>query len=258
LRGRYKRYGQGKLGPSIHLADIASNVALRPHPELRTIIDKLLSDMKQKTKTARVGMNKTNKNNDKTVVNNNDNTTTKYMTLHARVEPDMQVHWACKEYKVVNLTDVVTFVERYFDNSTPDKTRPSFIFISLAREILEVEVKTNRENVIARDNLVELERVLQHGMFNGTVPVYHGYSNILQGTRYSTKPSTTQAMISYYIALQSDVFVGTRVSSYSQALVAARFYRNNMQNYEYVPITNGGIQHWTPVGKLKRPPSFDC
>jgi hypothetical protein len=68
--------------------------AMRPHPELQAILDRLLQNssllaLGQSTSTA--GTLSAPLQLD-------------YMTLHARVEPDMQKHVMCREKKVLNLT----------------------------------------------------------------------------------------------------------------------------------------------------------
>lgn len=220
-------------------------MALRPHPDLQAIIDNLMLDMKQKTLDRLPA----------SASFDVDNVT--YMALHARVEPDMQKHNMCKTLKVYNLHEVVSWTEKYFSltssSTTGQRQPPSFIFLSLNREMFDIEM--NHNNTIAKNNLIELDRILKDGMFNGTVPVYHGYSNVLKGTRYENRTSTAQAMMSYLIALDSSVFVGTPVSSYSQALASARFHRGIMENYVYLP--NGIIDQWTLPGAV-RPPEFSC
>jgi hypothetical protein len=66
--------------------------ALRPHPDLLAIVDRLLGDL-------------------------GGNGTVPYMTLHARVEPDMAKHPICRDAKVVNLTDIIRFLEDTFTHS---------------------------------------------------------------------------------------------------------------------------------------------
>jgi hypothetical protein len=171
------------------------------------------------------------------------------MTLHARVEPDMQVHVMCKDKKVYYLKEIVEWTEQYFASQPP-----SFIFLSMNKELLLDEMVVNPNNTVAADNMMEMERVLREGMFNGTVPVYHGYDEALNGTKYENRTSTTQAMMSYYIGLESDIYIGTPVSSYSQAMAASRYHRQNFQNYIYLP---DGIHQWTRP-EDERPPAFTC
>ena len=222
------------LGP-IHPVDVVSQKALRPHPDLQAVIDHILDDMKEpwvnrRTASSNVTM----------------------MTIHARVEPDMQKHPLCRDQKVYLLKEIVAWTEQLPQFAS---NPPSFVFLSLAKELLDEEVGVNPNNTIAKDNLSEVQRLLHKGMWNSTVKVYHGYDGVLNGTRYENRTSTTQAMISYYLSLQSDVFIGTPVSSYSQAVAASRFHRDRrLLNYQYLP---DGLHDWTPPD-LQRPPPFQC
>ena len=232
--GRYSRYSRGKLGP-IHPVDVVSQKALRPHPDLQALIDHILDDMKAPW------INHLASSSNVTM-----------MTIHARVEPDMQKHPMCRDKKVYLLKEIVAWTEQLPQFAS---TPPSFVFLSLAKELLDEEVGVNPNNNIAKDNLSEFQRLLHDGMWNSTVKVYHGYDGVLNGTRYENRTSTTQAMISYYLSLQSDVFIGTPVSSYSQAVAVSRFHRDRqLLNYQYLP---DGLQDWTPP-ELQHPPPFQC
>ena len=64
--------------------------ALRPHPDMRAIVAQYKEKLTQST---------------------DGGDPVEYMTLHARVEPDMQAHPMCPMKKVLNLTDICDFLE---------------------------------------------------------------------------------------------------------------------------------------------------
>jgi len=185
-----------------------------------------------------------------------------FMTLHARVEPDMQRHMVCKDKKVLLLRDIIQMVESKF--LTPPNNI-SVVFLPINRQYLEQEGTTNTtstdeiDNPIAVDNLKVLNQLRDHGMWNGTVPVLEFGANALKGTVYEHRPSTAGAILNYFLGLQPQcsVFVGTEVSSFSHDVLAARFFRYGPSsgNYKYLP--NIGLQEWmTP--DMADPPGHVC
>lgn len=235
--------------------------ALRPHPALQAILDGLLSSQLRDDK----------------------GNSRPYMTLHARVEPDMQRHPVCMEKKVFLLSDVVRMVEKHFPT-------PPFgigaVFLPINRQYLEREgtvmeggnatavvaaTSGNTEdgtttatataggttNWVAVDNLHELDRLSRDGMWNGTVPVVEFGANALKGTVYDERPSTAGAILNYFLGIDAAVFVGTEVSSFSHDLLAARFYRGRRSvgaNYRYLP---SGLEEWVTPETVD-PPGHLC
>jgi hypothetical protein len=98
--------------------------AMRPHPNFQAIIDRLLAES---------GLEKGSH----------------YMTLHARVEPDMQRHPMCVDKKVLNLTDIFDFIQKKWQ----DKPPVSLIFMPVNRQILEKEGFINKMNQMQRIGL---------------------------------------------------------------------------------------------------------
>ena len=90
--------------------------AIKPHPVLQSKIDNLLHD--------------TMKGN-----NHNTNKQFSYMTLHARIEPDMQKHLVCKEKKVLRLKEIIDMVETKF----PIPPNIDWVFLPINRQYLEKE-----------------------------------------------------------------------------------------------------------------------
>jgi hypothetical protein len=62
------------------------------------------------------------------------------------------------------------------------------------------------------------------------------------------------AVIDYFLALQSSVFIGTEVSSFSADLIQSRFYRSEFRNYHYHP---NGLRIAVTEGETQ-PPRFVC
>ena len=231
---RYTKRAGPFADPFPHPADLLiKSGALRPHPELRAIGDKLMSSMHD--------------TNDGPVP---------YMTVHARVEPDMQKHPVCREHKVLNLTSIVEFLETKWKD--PPTTQ---VFLPINRQLLEEEgrvVKAGSKketNWIAVSNLKELNRLSKEGLWGGRVKVFEFGANALKGTRYEERMSSIGgSILNYHIATNSKIFVGTEISSYSNDLVATRFYRGNFENYFYRP---DGL-HQATTEESTEPPAFVC
>jgi hypothetical protein len=235
LGGVLKRYSLKQMGPMMAggfrnpMELLMIQGALRPHPDLLVIANRLVGDL-------------------------GGNGTVPYMTLHARVEPDMMKHPVCRDTKVTNLTDIFQFLETTFPD--PPATR---IFMPINRQSMETGGKINRVNPNATNwmavhNLKELNRAVEDGLWGGRAKVFAFGSNALMGTKYESRPSTTGAMLDFWIAQNSNVFVGTRVSTFSMDLLHARFYNGNRENYQYLP---SGLERWT-TNSAKHPPGFAC
>jgi hypothetical protein len=273
MMAAYTFYGKGKgryIGDkaSGHVRNPAEILvlqgAMRPHPELQAILDGLLqksSLLKTGESTATVGTISAPLQLD-------------YMTLHARVEPDMQKHKMCPELKVINLTDIFAFIEEKWKE--PPVSR---IFMPINRQYLELEgdidgtlansandtmqltakekkqkLGKNKINWIAVENLKALNRARDEGLWGGRVKVLEFGARALQGTSYAKKPSTAGAMLNFFIGVPAKIFIGTEVSSFSHDILATRFFRGYHENYKYFP---GGLMDWTPPG-TNDPPGFQC
>lgn len=244
LMSGYIRYAAGK-GPYTqaghrHPAEILMlQGALRPSPALREIIQEKLQ----------------------TLDGTSSNETVEYMTLHARVEPDMQRQQVCVWKKVLNLTHIFEFMESKWTD--PPALR---VFMPINRQFLEKEGslevvkqlwadgKAEETNWMAVENLKALNKARDEGLWGGRAKVFEFGSNVLNDTIFEHRPSTTGAVLNFFVGINANVFIGTEVSSYSHDLLATRFYRGKMENYMYLPE---GLVHWTPPG-LEDPPGFHC
>ena len=223
--------------------------ALKPNPALQAVVDRSKMHLQERA-SRRVGA-------------------FRYMTLHARVEPDMQHHLVCKEKKVLTLQEIVDMVESKWPEPPVD-----VVFLPINRQYIEQEgiVPENYKNEsdgdgggkinwIAVDNLRVLNRltndtVIGGGMWNGTIPVVEFGSEALQGTVYEQRPSTSGSILNYFLSLGADIFVGTEVSSFSHDVLAARFYRGSVNaNFKYLP--GGGLHEWI-TDDMIAPPGFLC
>lgn len=274
LSSAYMRYGQGKgayVGDKEttgHLRNPAEILmlkgAMRPHPDLQAILDGLLQSvslLEDGKSTATPMISSAPLELD-------------YMTLHARVEPDMQKHIMCRNKKVLNLTDIFDFMEKKWKD--PPVSR---IFMPINRQYLELEGNihgglprgnftmqlTNREklekkkakkkiNWIAVENLKALNRARDEGLWGGRAKVLEFGAGALEGTSYASKPSTAGAMLNFFIGVPAKIFIGTEVSSFSHDILATRFFRGYTENYKYLPE---GLVDWTPPG-TSDPPGFAC
>ena len=177
-----------------------------------------------------------------------------YLTLHARVEPDMQKHVVprCSQFKVLRLTEIVAQLEQAFPD--PPVRR---VHVSVFRALLEHEATTNPNNTIALENLNELNRISRDGLWNGTVKVFEAGTDYILKTNHSRfvkYASIAGAVVNYVLSLQSQIFVGTEVSSFSLDVVQSRFFRGNFRNHFYRPE---GILLVTTPDAL-HPPRFWC
>ncbi len=199
--------------------------ALRPHPGIRDIMT-----------TFKKHHNMTN-----------------IMVLHARIEPDMQKHNMCKEYKVLNITDIVEMLHKKYPEPPV-----STVLIILNRAILEMEVnKKTNENEMAFHNLKVLNGIISKGLWNGRVKVVEAGSELAKQSEhamYAKYSSLAGSIINFFLSLEAEIFVGTIVSSYSTALISYRFFREKKQNYFYMPH---GLD-WVTSPDVKQPPRFAC
>jgi hypothetical protein len=235
LFGNFRRYTVKHRGPMMAggfpnpMELLMIKGALRPHPDLLVIVDRLLEDL-------------------------GGNGTLPYMTLHARVEPDMMKQRTCWNAKVTNLTDIFRFLEETFPD--PPATR---IFMPINRNYMEYggiinTAHPNETNWMAVHNLKELNRAVEDGLWGGRAKIFEFGSNALTGTKYESRPATSGAILNFFMAQNSNVFVGTSVSTYSMDLLHARFYNANIENYQYLP---SGLERWTDK-TTKHPPGFNC
>jgi len=230
LFGQYRRYTR-QLGllaepKGRHEADLLmKRGALRPNPELLEFIDSFLE-----TLTKGGGGS--------------------YMTLHARIEPDMIKHPVCRDRKVTNFTKIF----EYLENTFPDPPA-SHLFLPIGRRLMEQKLPEDDPHAtLVGENLVALNRAIKTGLWGGKVKCFEFGSEFLKDTKYAGYSATTGAWVNFYLAINSKLFVGTEISSWSHSVMETRFYRGDLENYKYLPT---GIKKWT-TEDMDNTESFGC
>ena len=223
--------------------------ALRPHPVIRRMIEDYLEQFQKKQKQTQV-----------------DEHVGRYAVLHARIEPDMIDHPVCQDRKVVFFSDIMDGIHRNI-------TTPSFtdLILFFNREMLEdvaIEGRSNKltgrsaklgakAQEVAEKNLKSINRAIDEGMWNGRVRVHEAgseFAKTYNHSVYSKYSVLTGQIINLNLAFDSEVFIGTELSSYSGVVISSRFYREKRQNYFYRPE---GLVEATPT-VAEVPPRFHC
>ncbi|KAL3893207.1 MAG: hypothetical protein SGARI_008317 [Bacillariaceae sp.] len=161
----------------------------------------------------------------------------------------MQRHLMCSHLKVTNLTSIIEMLYEKWPDAPPHNV--STVFVPINREFLEKEGQVDTNST---DPSKVLNQLRNEGLWNSTVKVVEFGSRALQCSKYEERPSTSGAILNYFLAIQAEIFIGTEVSSYSHDLLATRFFRGNMKNYAYRP---DGLHEWTPPGTVD-PPGHQC
>jgi len=224
----YRRYSRKIESGKINRSDaelLMIREAFKPHPSIQQIIDdfKSLHQMKN------------------------------IMVWHARIEPDMQKHPVCKDYKVTNISDILDMIyEKY------EEPPVSTVLIALDRSLLEEEVSDpSKTNELALHNLHVLNEIMSKGMWGGRVKVLEAGSQLAKhsGSKFLTKVSTlVGSIINFFLFLEADIFIGTKVSSWSHYVMMYRFFREKKMNYFYQPK---GLD-WVTPPLVDHPPRFIC
>ncbi|KAL7575489.1 hypothetical protein ACA910_020075 [Epithemia clementina (nom. ined.)] len=237
----YRRYR--KQNPNQrHVSDLAMlQGALRPHPELQT----LLEQAKQSMKPVKPSNNGTKTKSGDDANNEVAEATSTgggggYLCLHARIEPDMQQHPVCRDVKVTSLQDILDSIYKTYPQAPPPKVNS--VLIVLNRKLLEDEHEKRKHNVLAGQNLALLNQLQREGMWNGTVPVYEAGSHLLPSSSTYAKhaPSIAGALLDYQLAVESEIFIGSPVSSFAMQVMATRYSRGRNRN---TTQTYGGSGH---------------
>jgi hypothetical protein len=122
-------------------------------------------------------------------------------------------------------------------------------------EALAREKDPDKQNTVGLENLAVLNRARKKGLWaDGRVKVFEGGWPSLKKTRFKKFPSISGSIVDYFLALDSDVFIGTQVSSFSTDIIATRFLRGNLHNHWYLPK---GLEEATNENTTA-PPRFRC
>jgi hypothetical protein len=187
----------------------------------------------------------------------------KYLALHARIELEMMAH-ACGKDMEWNLTKIVQQVQelaasaatstRSDDNNGNTRSQKvQGLFVAVSRSgMQEGGGLYRRFQAYADDNLQTLDRLVRGVTTNSPLPVFECGENMLQ-EYYQAHPdipdhgSLLQSVINFDIAVNADIFVGVRKSSYSTDVWTTRYHQGKGDtNYEYTKsgtrqIENGGL-----------------
>jgi hypothetical protein len=205
--------------------------ALRPHPFLQSIIDKI-----------RIQLGAENEG---------------YMVLHARVEPDMirQNERVCRDWRVTNMTDIINMIYEKFPEP-PVGT----VLIVFARSIMEDEAKKSKKdkfNILNDHNLKVINEIVENGMWGGKVKVVEAGSRMIEDAGsdiFKYYSNLVGSIVNFFLAIQSDILVGTQISTFSTLAMNSRLYREQRENYFYRPM---GI-HWMSPPNATKPHKFSC
>ena len=110
--------------------------------------------------------------------------------------------------------------------------------------------------LLNRKNLDMLDELLENGMYEGKVRVMEAGSELVQNTRhpyYSTYSAISGAIVNFFLAVESKIFIGAEVSSWSSFVANTRFYRGSLdRSFFYRPT--GLVQSTTE----ELPHRFEC
>jgi hypothetical protein len=153
------------------------------------------------------------------------------------------------------LSDIIRTLESHY--LAPDF---ELVFIATNRPMLENEVNINPNNLVAVDNLRELNRIRDEGLWNGTVKVFEaGAAYMLtkspEEDELGLYPGIAGSVLDYFLALHAKWFIGNDVSTFTMDLIQSRFFRSNRRNYLYRP--SGELHLATPEDAIQ-PPNFAC
>ena len=166
------------------------------------------------------------------------------MALHPRIEHEMLTH-RCARLMQNNLTKVFEHL----------KSLPKFdlLFIALNKNNVDIEPDPKQrgfsENLkkVANENRKVLKLIRNHGLF-GTIPVFESgvdtaakiwFSSYSLATPLSASTlgvtDLVASVINFFTAVNADIFVGVRGSSYSTDVISARYYqskdKSGLENY---------------------------
>lgn len=236
--GQYTRKVREKKRDRAEWDKVMTTGAFRPHPEIQILVDKYLDNWVE---------------DDNNILRGIQDNSPDYIMLHARIEPDMQEHPVCKDRKVTNFTDILTSIQQHF----PEPPAKQLI-LALDRRLLERGADDPKNtNELQKYNLKVLNEIVKNGLWGGRVKVMEAGITFVEKSNhpvYAVYPSLVGSIVDFFLAQNAKMFIGTEVSSWSNAVERYRFYKNNSQNYVYRP---GEIVWNTPEG-TNAPQVFFC
>lgn len=98
--------------------------------------------------------------------------------------------------------------------------------------------KDDKYHEMDKYNMEVIDRIVQEGMWNGRVKVVEAGSSLVEQAGdpfYKRYSAISGGIVNMFLAIHSDIFVGTEVSSYSVMVANGRFHRGYLENYFFVP-----------------------
>ena len=170
------------------------------------------------------------------------------------------MHPMCKDKKVTNITEIISMMyEKYPEPPV------STVLIIFNRDLMEstqqnapkgikynLDARKAYTDATARNltahNLAAINDMLNNGLWNGKVRVKEAGSQMVKDSKspyYAHYYTIVGVIVNFFLSIQSDIFIGTEVSSYSTMVINSRMYREERENYLYLPK---GLVSATPPG----------
>ena len=167
-------------------------------------------------------------------------TTSSYIALHPRIEPEMLDHTHCQDDKVRKLQDILDQVTNY-----PDFAEYPELFVAVAMPQMMATPKKSSTRKWMTDHLQNVEilkTIFKDGITKGQgengsrhLHVWTAGESSLQKQNVNSCMLTILAsIVNMELAIQANVFVGTAVSTWSTSVWKVRHYRG-LPNYEFTP-----------------------
>jgi hypothetical protein len=171
-----------------------------------------------------------------------------YMALHPRIEPEMLQYRFCQVGKVRRLQEILHDVTHYLAFA---QFQQLFVAVAMPqmRERQRASLSWYRDHA---ENLNLLQSLFQDGLTKpdgSYLRVWTAGESSLEHRINHCMLTLLASVVNMELACQADVFIGTRVSTWSMSVWKIRHYRG-LPNYEFTPR---GIQ---PMEGL--PPPFKC
>jgi len=137
------------------------------------------------------------------------------------------------------------------------------VLIQFSRALMEDEAKRTDRNpddifhILNDHNLKEINKIIEAGMWDGKVKVVEAGSRLVEEAGdpyYKHYSNIAGGIVNLFLAIQSDILIGTEVSTYSVQAINSRFYREERENYFYRP---DGL-HWVTPPSVNKPHRFVC
>ena len=165
---------------------------------------------------------------------------TPYLAVHPRVEPEMLYHGHCLQHKVRNLTEILDMVL-----SHPDLHGYHQMFVALAMPQMRQKFRRRFQHFEHHEhNLQVIENALQRGHVarpdDQKVHLWMAGEEALVDRNVNSCMMTLLAsIVNLELAVQANVFVGTKISTWSISVWKIR-HALNKPNYEFTP--NDGVR----------------